>query len=215
MTRTQYDSVLCASQTFTVWAPTNEAIQNSGIDLNDSVYVTKFVENHIARFLHSTSNLQRKSVLMKNLKKLIFAYDGSSYSINGNKLVNTGVAVKNGVVYKVEDVNPYLYNIYEYMEYTPGFDSINTFFKYYESKELDVENSTVIGVNGENQNVYDTVWKYSNTLLSAIGRLDLEDSIYTAILPNNDAWNSAFENRLSYHKIFVDRNTVDPAADSA
>ena len=52
-------------------------------------------------------------------------------------------------------------------------------------------------------------------MLSAIGRLDLEDSIYTAILPNNDAWNSAFENRLSYHKIFVDRNTVDPAADSA
>ena len=43
-----YTDLLNSSQTFTVWAPVNSALED--IDLNDAGAVSRTVANHIARF---------------------------------------------------------------------------------------------------------------------------------------------------------------------
>ena len=68
---THYDSILSKSQVYTVWAPDNEALKD--VVLTDTVEVKKLVENHITRFLHTTSGVTEVQLLMMNKKLLRFA----------------------------------------------------------------------------------------------------------------------------------------------
>ena len=65
-----YDSIINASQSYTVWAPNNEALNE--VDTTDIELVKEIVQNHIARSQITTSGFESQSVRMLNGKFIDF-----------------------------------------------------------------------------------------------------------------------------------------------
>ena len=82
---TGYDSVLSRTQTYTVWAPLNAALEGSeGWELSRK---TEVVKNHITRFAHPTSGLQSKTIFMLDKKFVTFARVNGGFSLGGKNLL--------------------------------------------------------------------------------------------------------------------------------
>ena len=79
LTLSGYDSILAKPQTYTVWAPVNQAL--TGINLNDTAMVRNLVMNHISRFSYPTSNLSNKVIYMLDRK---FISDRKSTRLNSS-----------------------------------------------------------------------------------------------------------------------------------
>ena len=222
-----YELALSSAQNYTVWAPTNSVLADARSKMNDASfmaqnpdYIKNIVESHIALFSYTTSGLSRKAVRMKNGKIHIFEYNAGSYSIGEQAMSNVGryisQGVNNGVIYRLEDsLIPYRYNIFEYIGEAPGLDSMKAFLYSYNEKELDKNLSVEIGIDGNGEILYDTVWKDTNIILDRIGDINVEDSIYTTLLLNNDAWTKSYERvRSSYNFDPAELSYTQQEADS-
>ena len=181
-----YDTILTKPQTFTVWAPVNSGL--TGVDLKDSVFVTNIVKNHISRFSYPTSGVSSKTVFMLDQKFIVFKRTESGFSFGGKTLLQANTSTFNGILHKVDGYVPYLMNIWEFIGKTPGLDSLKAYLYSQSTSLFDQAHSVEIGTNSQNQAVYDSVIIFSNPILDKIGHLQLEDSTFSAILPNNTAW---------------------------
>ncbi len=197
-----YDSILSKSQTYTVWTPTNSALTN--IDLNDTVAITELVENHITRFNNTTSGLQTKTIMMLSKKFVLFKREGTEFFIGNCKLHDGqyNKAVSNGTIHLIDSYMPYLSNIWEFIRRTPGLDSLWNYLNSQSTYEFDLISSVEIGTNEYGQSVYDSVINFSNPVLDKIGQLQLEDSSYMAILPDNAAWIKAYNKIKDGYKTY-------------
>ncbi len=200
-----YDEVLSKSQTYTVWAPDNTALAN--FDLNNTKEVTELVSNHLTRFLHPTSRLSSEVIFMLDKKFITFKRTDVGFSF-GNIPLNTAqtnMAAANGIVHVINGYVPYLRNLWEFIGYAEGIDSFRTFMLSQSQLEFDSENSVEIGTNEYGQAIYDSVIIFSNPILDQIGKLHLEDSVYSILVPNNKAWSDAYEKvKASYITRLID-----------
>jgi hypothetical protein len=110
-----YDDVLNSWQSFTVWAPTNDALAN--IDTTDTDLVLKIVTNHIARNRFTTS--QTALVPVINGKYIDVTTEGDVFKFGGFKMVKKNLNAKNGLLHEIEGYAPYLRNLWEYIEVAP------------------------------------------------------------------------------------------------
>jgi len=199
-----YDTILNKSQTYTVWAPVNTALQD--VNLNDTSKVKELVENHIARFSYTTSGVSSKSIFMLANKIIVFAGSGTTYTFGGKNIIKSNIGTENGIIHYVENYVPYLPNIWEFIGKTAGLDSLKKYL-YSNSKEtFDLAASGKdIGTDANGQLLYDSVFTITNKILNRLGNLNKEDSLYTAILPDNDAWIDAY-NRIKpyYNTLAID-----------
>jgi hypothetical protein len=187
---TGYDSILNKAQTYTVWAPVNSGL--AAIDLKDTTLITEIVKNHISRFSFPTSGVVSKTIYMLDQKFLVFKKTESGYTFGGRALVQSDIATYNGILHTVDGYVPYAHNLWEYIGKTNGLDSLRKYLYAQNSFEFDVNASVEIGTNDRGQAIYDSIINFSNPILSKIGRLYLEDSVYTAILPSNAAWTKVY-----------------------
>jgi len=189
---TGYDSVLTKSQTYTVWAPNNQALAN--VDLTDTALVRKIVKNHITRFTHSSSGVTNKVILMLDNKLIIFAKGATGFSFGGKTIVQSDVALANGILYVLSDYAPYKMNIWEFLNNTPGIDSVRSYIiNSLTINQIDTAASFKDGI------FIGTVYKSTNKALSYLGKFKTEDSTYTAIIPDNAAWIEAYNRILPYY----------------
>ncbi len=194
---TSYDSVLNASQSYTVWAPKNEAL--SGLDLSDTELVRKTVRNHITRSRITTSGISNSYIRMLNNKYVSFAKENGGYTFGENFVSEINQPAKNGLVHVLDGYAPYVNNLWEFLEETNGVDSLREYIYSQSQKVFDAENSIEIGVNEDGQVIYDSVFVIWNPVLDELGAIDKEDSIYTAIMPDNNAWNKAYSEIEGYY----------------
>lgn len=192
---TGYDSILSKPQTFTVWAPSNEAL--SGLNVSDPALAMEIVKNHITRFSYTTSGITRSIMLMLNGKLIPFERLADGYYFNEKKITQPDLATSNGILHIINQYAPYKKNIWEYINTADGLDSLRTYINSLTLSEFDVDASYKDGV------FVDSVFKISNQVLTRLARLNVEDSIYTALLPNNQAWTEA------YNKIYPYYNTTE------
>lgn len=192
---TGYDTILNKSQTFTVWAPTDQALLN--VDLTDTALVIKIVKNHITRFSYPTSGIISKSILMLDNKLIVFAKGPGGYTFGGKTVVQADVATKNGIIYVLSDYAPYRMNIWEFLNKTDGIDSVRDYINSLTIIQLDTAASYKDGYFVSN------VYKSTNKALTYLGKFNTEDSIYTAILPDNAAWSEAYNRILPFYKALV------------
>ncbi len=198
LTELGYDSVLSQSQSYTVWAPTNEAL--SGMDLSDADEVEQILKNHIARSKFTTSSSDETLVPMLNGKNVSFTNDGGTYSFSGEVLTASNLVAKNGLLHVISGYATPLYNIYEFLKYTSGLDSVKKYIITDNDEEtFDASSSTEVGINEDGQVIYDSTLIYTNEVLEVIGSIYLEDSVYTAFIPNNDAWNKSYTHISEYY----------------
>jgi hypothetical protein len=185
-----FDIILDASQTYTVWVPVNDAL--NGVDATDTKWVQEIVQNHIARSRITSSGIENQSIRMLNGKYITFARKASGYSFGNTNVIELNLPTSNGLVHVIDGYAPFLKNLWEYIDRTENLDSLRSYL-YGQSKEVfDPVNSREIGVNATGQPIYDTVFIFSNPVLERLGALDSEDSIYTAIMPDNTAWTEAY-----------------------
>ena len=122
-----YDKILSASQSFTIWAPTDNAAGFNYSTLNalgDSVLINDFIKNHISRsntLLSGQMNQERLSMLNRKLMHL----NGSSnsegngaYTIQNIGLSKFNIATNNGTLHKLQGLIPFTANIYETLDTT-------------------------------------------------------------------------------------------------
>ena len=94
-----YDSILSKPQTFTVWAPSNDAL--SGLNTSDPLLAMEIVKNHITRFSYTTSGIARSTMLMLNSKRIPFEKLADGYYFNEKKIIKTDLAAANGMLHVI------------------------------------------------------------------------------------------------------------------
>lgn len=187
---TGYDSLLTSTQTYTVWAPVNDAL--SGIDMNDKEELLRIVNNHIARYSNSTAMPVDESVVMLNGKRLMYASDGT-LTFGSATLLQKDRLASNGILHTVSEVIPYSYNLYEYAQTHSDYSKLYDFISSFNEKVVSEELSTSLEI----------VYIDYNPLLESIygiGYVQDEDSTYTMLLPDNGAWDKAYEQIAPYFK---------------
>jgi hypothetical protein len=197
LNKTGYDSILSQIQSYTVWAPTNAALAD--VDLNDSVQVSNIVKNHITRFSYSTSVLENAGKILRMFDKKLLAFEKSTtgFTFAGKAIIKSDLATRNGIVHILGEYAPYTYNFWEFIDKTPGLDSLKTCLNSLTVNTYDPAASFQDGV------FVDSVKRPSNVILDKVAALNTEDSIYTAILPNNTAWSAAYAQIAPYYKFLA------------
>ena len=178
--QTGVDALLTNDQTYTVWAPTDEALAD--LDFNDTASVQRIVSNHIARFSNPTST--EGLIKMLNGKRMQFS-DLSTF--NGAPIANADITARNGLLHILTSQIPYKYSIRELLDADKRFADVATFVSQFDQKIYDERRSTS----------YDSVFIDYNPLLEdgryGIGDIADEDSLFTMILPSDDVWAAEME----------------------
>lgn len=206
-----YDDVLNASQSYTVWAPENDAL--TGLDLNDTELVKKIVQNHIARSRITTSGIDNTFIKMLNSKYVSFSKSQSGYAFGDNNITAANQPAKNGLIHIIDGYTPYVNNLWEYLGKAQGLDSLREYIYGQSQRVFDAENSIEIGANEDGQVIYDSAFVIWNPVLEQLGNIDVEDSIYTAIMPDNNAWNESYARIKDYYNFPTDAGSTNRQRD--
>lgn len=200
-----YAEMLKSSQTFTVWAPTDAALQ--GTDLNDRAAVARMLANHIARFNITTSTPEDEGVKMLNGKLMYFAGDNS---FGGARIGNADIHAKNGLMHKMLESIPYSYNFREYIDIHANTSKLSEFLAQFDEMLLPSQlPGAEVGSTTDNEPVaFNRLLQYP---IYGLGDIACEDSVYSMAIPDNGAWDLAYERIKPYFKAY----NADPAvADS-
>lgn len=191
------DSILSYDQTFTVFAPTNEALAGYAPDANS---MTEVVNNHVARYLFGPSQLADTAYL--RIKMLNGKYQELTRSADG--MLFAGIDVKdkpilatNGIIYPLSTRAGYYDNIWELLSNGAGrYDSLYNYISRFNDTTT-VKSLVEVGENSRGQKLY-----FHNRWMKNYGSIHLEDSLYTAFLPTNEGWNDAYRTISPYFRTF-------------
>ena len=197
--QTGYNQALESAQTYTVWAPTNDAL--ASVALSDSVLVNQIVRTHITRNRYSASGNSLEEINVLSGKFVPFNYDGADYSFGENALLSADINTKNGLVHIINQYVPYQQNIWEFIHANDEMDSLSKFLNDKSELTFSYELSTEIGYSEDGDPIYDSVFVIQNEILDQLGAFNTEDSIYSVILPTDTAWNEAYD-RISPYFVF-------------
>jgi uncharacterized surface protein with fasciclin (FAS1) repeats len=219
-----YMPSLDGSQVFTVFAPTNdqftkaeadaliasykEQVQNNVTQENNTV-IKEFIQNHIALYNYSVSDLRVDSIVLMNGKYAVL----SDSTINGVPMLQKNQLYQNGVLYTLGKQVAYLPNVFEYVSKDADLDSLRSFLYNSHYYYLKFEpNQSVAGsiVNGKTQYL-DSVFTQKNELYEYLGKINSEDSTYWMVAPTNEVWETLiaeYEPYFNYAPEVADRDSM-------
>ncbi|MBR1789373.1 MAG: fasciclin domain-containing protein [Bacteroidaceae bacterium] len=212
-----YDKVLDGSQTYSVFAPTNETFSKreadslvsefqrqaaAGTRSNDNTVVRQFLQNHIALYKHPVSSLTADSIVMMNDKYMRL----TPSTLSERNLLSTNALYNNGLLFTIDRKLDYFPNVFEYLGHDHDLDSVYSFFNRYNTYEFS-EAKSVPGEIVDGMTVYlDSVSELQNVLFASYGLINSEDSTYWLLCPTNDEWNRMVE---EYEPYFTYPTTVN------
>lgn len=228
-----YAELLSQSQEYTAWLPKNGSFNakqyldildnaQAALDANNrddamTLYyevANKFVRNHIARFNYEDVT-ESSSVRLLNSKLATYvpgvSFNGTNLDAGHDKVVSS-----NGVLHVLDGQSAFSNNIYDYWSDDSRlfdfFTAIDSFTRY----EFNSYASTPGGMNENGQMEYiDSAMTKSNLRLSYanLTNIDNEDSLYIAILPQNEAYAKAYEEVAKLYN-YKDSYNYDWTADN-
>lgn len=205
----KYSELLDQNQSFTLVAPVNGSFDykawsdtiNKAVALRANeeteragrnlMYLAsnQFAMNHIARFSHNLE--ENQTIHMLNGKNV----QSKPGTFNEVQMTGEKVLGSNGALYKLAGINPFAYNLYDYLAFDPDLSDLNAYIK---DPAIDKETfsesmSTPGALNEDGEMVYiDSIYSHRNELLDKLFvNIEDEDSCYVAILPSNQAWEEA------------------------
>lgn len=201
-------SMLSSSQSFTVFAPDNNAMQ--ALSLNSDT-LNLFLYNHICRYVYSLGDVASADENTLRIKMLNGKYqnlqnNGSALLFGNHGVVSSQAGANNGVLNVINQVIPFYNNIYEAIKKEPTLDSIATYLKARDHYTFLPDKSTVLGVNAKGETVYDSVFNFRNDWMSLYGSINAEDSVYTMLVPSNTAWQSQMTKLKKYFRAYGNGN---------
>lgn len=204
------DELLSSSQTFTIFAPSDNAMENFTLA---SDTLTQFLNNHICRYTYTLGDVLDADEQMLRIKMLNEKYQylenaGGQLKFGGLGSVLSTQGVSNGVLNIIDNIIPFYRNIYEEINSNQATDSIGKYLRSMDQYTFDAAASTVIGVNDKGETIYgDSVMIYANPYMRTFGDIYKEDSLYTMLVPTNTAWNKQYEKLKKYFRAFGNGST--------
>ena len=186
----------------TLWAPTlTDAQRDSILALKDSVIMNQFIKNHIAEYNYQATGVLDSRIHTLNDKAYAFTGSNYAYTFNNVKLAQANIPNNNGTLHILAGNSPFLPNAYQYIWIANDVDSIAKYFKQYEITELDPSQS-VLGpiVNGKQTYIDSVMVTYNSMTNSMRAQLNNEDSTYTFLMPNNEAYDKMYKAIKSLYK---------------
>lgn len=191
------DSILAYDQTFTVFAPTNEAL--AGMKANGSM-LTEVVKNHVARYLYGPSDLVDTTYMrikMLNGKYQELTLDAGKMLFAGIEVDRNPLLATNGIIYPLTTRAAYYDNLWELISNNVGlYDSLYSYIAQFNDTTT-AKSLIEVGENSRGQKLY-----YHNRWMKKYGSIHLEDSLYTAFLPTNAGWAKAYGEISPYFRTF-------------
>ncbi|MEI9808532.1 MAG: fasciclin domain-containing protein [Bacteroidota bacterium] len=124
------DTLLKSSKTYTIWAPSNEALTTlDPAIVNDMAKLRSFLLHHISNQLYFTRDAQTV--------KRIGMLNGKYNNFLGNKLEDATITsadkfVKNGVLHIMDKYIPVLPNVWDYINATTAQYIQNSYYSRFE-----------------------------------------------------------------------------------
>jgi len=195
---TGYDSILVQPQNYTVFAPTNAAW--SGLDTTDKNLMCRYVKNLITpKSIPLVSDAFTVSKVQMLNGKFISV---SGKSIDGNELSQWNLLAGNGIIHKLAVTLQPRLNIWEFINQdTYSSNHQVTFLNRQQQRTMDLDKSYLLYLDEQGHPVYDTAWIESNQWLSRYA-LNNEDSTYTVLLLDGEAYSTLKEKYTPYFSIY-------------
>lgn len=190
LVKTGYDKILAASRSYTVWAPTNSAMQ--AIDpsiLADTAKLRKFVANHISyqNYFTTTPN---PSLVIRTLSGKNITFTPTTFE--EAHIVKGNVYVKNGVLHTIDQAAGVKPNAYEFMVANYGGSKQNLFIQSLFHSEIDTSKGIKLYTDPiTKKNVYQAGTTFpviKNTYFQRVSDISSEDSLVTYIILNDAAF---------------------------
>lgn len=155
----------------TVFAPVNSALEN--VESNNQELINSIVRNHISGNVVWTNQINGNDLKIKmiNNKNYVFSSSNGTFRIDGKQILEYDIDTSDAVIHTINEIVPYVKNISEYISLKSEFDSIQGFYN-----------------------------SLSDTEKSYLGNINSEDSLFTAVIPENSAWNEALTKALPLFK---------------
>lgn len=203
---TSYIDILKSGNSFTVFAPTNEAWV--GVDTTNVEQMRKLIGTLIVYKTYFTADdLLYKSIKSINGKNIFF--DTETQTFNGAKIISPDIRTGNGVIQITDKIIERRSNIWEYLGTKISYNQfiyINSLNK----SVMDMDKSVAVGVDISGNTLYDTVYKNINKFLVKYP-LDNEDSTYTYVVVENESFNKLYSkysnNTIKYFRMNTDAQT--------
>jgi len=205
LVKTGYDQVLESSKTFTVWAPTNKALQELNPATIDSDEKLKlFVANHLANQSYISTQLPEPSFKIKTLNgKSIFF---TSTTIDGFELLSKDLYVGNGVLHTINTALSPKVNAWQYLMSTSSVQK-----KVLESNNYTFFDFNLAEVGGINPTTGAPIYKdgtgkvtanrFLNRYLRKATDISNEDSLFTYIVLSDAAFQAERTKLNKYYKL--------------
>lgn len=191
---TGYADTLALSQSFTVFALTNEALADLNLNESNKENLKLQTGNHLASYSQTSSGYFKAF----NGKYLYLLQYGDKYVYQGIEIKEPNILTKNGLIHIMDSPVPYVFNIWEFIQNSSSIETFKDYLNSLTELVLDEENSY------DQDNVFiDSVMMEENRFLTKLG--DINDELYswTMIVPTNTAWNE------TYNKIFPFYRSLD------
>lgn len=191
LVKTGLDKVIGSSKNYTVWAPTNDALNSLPSDVvNDTAKLKPWLLNHIAGQLYFTRMATDSiRVPMLNGKRNNFfnkKFDDAS-------IQEADIYVKNGALHIIDKAIAPLPSIWEYIESTKTTYAQNAYVSSLNFKAQDPSKAELDSINpvtGEPVYKPNTGIVNINTFRTKVYDVGNEDSLYTYIVLANAAYHS-------------------------
>jgi uncharacterized surface protein with fasciclin (FAS1) repeats len=205
LSRYGYDKILSQTQAYTVFAPVDAALavlDTTGMDVQ-----TELVENHIARFILSASGDTASVIATLNKKRINLSNVDGKYRFGEAPFASPAksLVASNGIIHVLDNYETFFPNVWEYLAKRNDLDSIKNYLYALDEKIFDASSSVPGGIVDGMQTYLDSVFFNYNPVLQRLGYINREDSSYTMIVPNNDAWMEAY-NRVKEYYVYYNKN---------
>ncbi|EHQ29185.1 fasciclin domain-containing protein [Mucilaginibacter paludis] len=191
LAQTGYDKVIASSKTFTVWAPTNTALQAVDASiLGDTVKLKQFIGNHLSN-LSYTTNMASPSIRVKTLNGKNATFTPTTFE-NAN-ITTANQYVANGILHIIDAAVIPKLNIWDYV------NSLTTVgqkqLAYLQSQNYIYQDTTLatvtgVGSNGKPILKPGTGLVNANYYLNQTANLKDEDQMLTYIVLTDAAYDT-------------------------
>ncbi|MEI6949731.1 fasciclin domain-containing protein [Paraflavisolibacter sp. H34] len=199
LVKSGYDKIIRSSKTFTVWAPSDSALQSlDAALLHDSAKLAQFVGNHIS-FQSYTTTAPAGRIQMLNGKYHAFA--GSSF--DAAQVLTANKYAANGVFHVINKALPRVDNIWELIGKTSDAPALKAYLQSLDRPVFDSSIATQISVDPlTGSPVYDTASGMSirNSFLDDVMNVADESKEYTLFLLTDRAYTSETEKLKPWFK---------------
>ena len=205
LVETGFDKVLSNTKTYTVWAPTNEALASVDASaLTDLASKKLFVQNHIAlTAFSSVTEADTVTVQMLSEKYLEFK---NGTRIADADLVTADHYAKNGLFHTISKALAPKNNIWEYVEASTSTYAMSSFLVSLDEFNLYQRDSTA-KVNGEMlPGIYAD--SLTNSYFTNVYNLNNEKNKYTFFVLEDEAYNT----EVYKLKPYLNKNNEDSTA---